>query len=48
MKECDSKFYVIEINDNPNIDAGVEDKIMKEKLYETVMETFITKIKSIK
>ena len=48
MKECESKFYVIEINDNPNIDAGVEDKIMKEKLYETVMETFINKIKSIK
>jgi glutathione synthase/RimK-type ligase-like ATP-grasp enzyme len=26
MKEVDGKFYVIEINDNPNIDAGVEVK----------------------
>lgn len=46
MKECEGKFYVIEINDNPNIDAGIEDKIMKEKLYEMVMETFISRIKS--
>jgi glutathione synthase/RimK-type ligase-like ATP-grasp enzyme len=46
MKESEGKFYVIEINDNPNIDAGVEDKILKEKLYEAVMETFINKIKS--
>jgi glutathione synthase/RimK-type ligase-like ATP-grasp enzyme len=46
MKELDGKFYVIEINDNPNIDAGVEDKILKEKLYATVMDVFLTKIKA--
>jgi glutathione synthase/RimK-type ligase-like ATP-grasp enzyme len=46
MKEVDGKFYVIEINDNPNIDAGIEDKILKEKLYATVMEVFVSKIKS--
>jgi glutathione synthase/RimK-type ligase-like ATP-grasp enzyme len=48
MKELDGKFYVIEINDNPSIDAGIEDKLPKEKLYETIMETFINKIKSVK
>jgi glutathione synthase/RimK-type ligase-like ATP-grasp enzyme len=46
MKEVDGKFYVIEINDNPNIDAGIEDKILKDKLYSTVMEVLLNKIKS--
>jgi glutathione synthase/RimK-type ligase-like ATP-grasp enzyme len=48
MKEVDGKFYVIEINDNPNIDSGMEDKILKDKLYATVMETFLNMIKSEK
>ncbi|WKZ58921.1 MAG: RimK family protein [Cyclobacteriaceae bacterium] len=45
MKEVDGKFYVIEINDNPNIDASIEDKILKDKLYSTIMEVFLNKIK---
>ena len=48
MKEVDGKFYVIEINDNPNIDSGTEDKVLKDKLYSTVMEVFLNKIKSDK
>jgi glutathione synthase/RimK-type ligase-like ATP-grasp enzyme len=48
MKEVDGKFYVIEINDNPNIDAGIEDKILKEKLYSTIMDVFLNKIKADK
>jgi len=46
MKEVDGKFYVIEINDNPNLDSGVEDKILKDKLYSTIMEVFLNKIKA--
>ncbi len=46
MKEVDGKFYVIEVNDNPNIDGGTEDKILKDKLYSTVMDVFLSKIKS--
>lgn len=45
MKEVDGRFYVIEINDNPNIDAGIEDKILKDKLYAIIMEAFLNKIK---
>jgi len=45
MKEVDDKFCVIEINDNPNIDAGIEDKILKDRLYSIIMETFLNKIK---
>jgi glutathione synthase/RimK-type ligase-like ATP-grasp enzyme len=48
MKEVNEKFYVIEINDNPNIDSGIEDKILKDKLYDTIMEVFLSKIKSEK
>lgn len=48
MKEVDGKFYVIEVNDNPNIDAGIEDKILKDKLYSTIMEALINKIKTEK
>ncbi|MBS1680312.1 MAG: RimK family protein [Bacteroidetes bacterium] len=48
MKEIDGKFYVIEINDNPNIDAGIEDKILKDKLYEIIMSVFLDKIKTSK
>jgi glutathione synthase/RimK-type ligase-like ATP-grasp enzyme len=48
MKEIDGRFYVIEINDNPNIDAGVEDKILKERLYSIIMEVFLNKIKTEK
>lgn len=45
MKEVDGKFYVIEVNDNPNIDSGIEDKILKDKLYSTIMDVFLNKIK---
>jgi glutathione synthase/RimK-type ligase-like ATP-grasp enzyme len=48
MKEVDGKYYVIEINDNPNIDAGLEDKILKDKLYNVIMEEFLNKIKAEK
>jgi glutathione synthase/RimK-type ligase-like ATP-grasp enzyme len=45
MKEVNQKYYVIEINDNPNIDAGIEDKILKDKLYSSIMDVFLKKIR---
>jgi len=48
MKEVDGKYYIIEVNDNPNIDSGVEDKILKDKLYSGIMDVFLSKIKSEK
>lgn len=45
MKEVDGKFYVIEINDNPNVDAGIEDHILKDKLYSIIMEVLLNKVK---
>ena len=40
LKEIDAKFIVVEINDNPNIDAGNEDRFLKEELYLAVMRLF--------
>ncbi|HIJ79102.1 MAG: RimK family protein [Desulfobulbaceae bacterium] len=44
IKQVDSKFYLIEINDNPNIDAGVEDKILKDELYARMMRVFAQRL----
>jgi glutathione synthase/RimK-type ligase-like ATP-grasp enzyme len=48
VKESEGKFYVIEINDNPNIDSGLEDKILKDKLYSKIMDVLLKKIKADK
>lgn len=44
LKEIDGVPYVIEINDNPSIDYGVEDKVSKKDLYETIIDEFIDRI----
>jgi len=40
IKEVAGRFYVIEVNDNPSIDGGVEDEILKDDLYLAVMQVF--------
>jgi glutathione synthase/RimK-type ligase-like ATP-grasp enzyme len=35
---------VIEVNDNPNIDAGVEDKLLGNDLYRLILQRFIEMI----
>jgi glutathione synthase/RimK-type ligase-like ATP-grasp enzyme len=37
LKEIDGKPMVIEINDNPSIEAGVEDKVLGTALYDTII-----------
>ena len=44
VKESDGKFYVIEVNDNPNLDAGFEDAILKDELYRRIMQVFLERI----
>ncbi|MBN2645120.1 MAG: GNAT family N-acetyltransferase [Desulfuromonadaceae bacterium] len=44
LKEVNGKAYVIEINDNPNIDADVEDILLKDELYLTIMRSFYQRI----
>ena len=40
VKEKDGKGYVIEVNDNPNIDRGVEDRYLGDELYHLIMAEF--------
>jgi glutathione synthase/RimK-type ligase-like ATP-grasp enzyme len=47
IKEVNGHFYVIEINDNPNIDAGIEDKAHPgNSLYENIMQHLINEIQN--
>ena len=43
IKEVKGKFYVIEINDNPNIDAGIEDRENKD-LYDQIMKLLMKRV----
>jgi glutathione synthase/RimK-type ligase-like ATP-grasp enzyme len=40
LKQTAKGVVVIEINDNPNIDHGIEDAVLKEKLYRTIDRGF--------
>jgi glutathione synthase/RimK-type ligase-like ATP-grasp enzyme len=44
IKQIGNKFYIIEVNDNPSIDTGVEDLVLKDKLYTRIMDIFLKKI----
>ena len=44
LKQNADGVYVIEVNDNPNLDAGVEDAWLKDKLYETIMAEFVRRL----
>jgi glutathione synthase/RimK-type ligase-like ATP-grasp enzyme len=35
---------VIEVNDNPNLDAGVEDRVLGEDLYRQVIGEFVERL----
>ena len=45
IKSINDKHYVIEVNDNPNIDANIEDQITGEALYRDVMNVFLQRIR---
>jgi glutathione synthase/RimK-type ligase-like ATP-grasp enzyme/ribosomal protein S18 acetylase RimI-like enzyme len=44
LKMLNGEVYVIEINDNPNIDAGIEDHVLKEELYGRIIRSLINRI----
>lgn len=48
LKQWGNKVVVIEINDNPSIEAGVEDFILKDELYAQVMKHIVQKIKHLR
>ena len=48
VKEINGEPYIIEINDNPNIDSGVEDRVLKDALYLRIMEVFLRRLEKSK
>ena len=44
LKLVGERCYVIEINDNPSIEAGNEDQVLKDALYREVMGVFMRRI----
>lgn len=45
LKELENgEVYVVEVNDNPNIDSGVEDKINTNFIYDKIIQYFIHRI----
>ncbi|MBU1020144.1 MAG: RimK family alpha-L-glutamate ligase, partial [Firmicutes bacterium] len=44
LKEKDDKVYLIEVNDNPSIDHGIEDAVYGYKIYQDIMNYLFTSI----
>jgi glutathione synthase/RimK-type ligase-like ATP-grasp enzyme len=44
LKQTDERAVVIEVNDNPSIDAGVEDAYLGEDLYRRIMDEFLRRM----
>lgn len=46
LKELPDRVVVIEVNDNPNLDADVEDACLGRRLYEALLGEFIRRIEN--
>ncbi|GAA0784027.1 RimK family protein [Marinobacterium sediminicola] len=44
LKQSGDRVVVIEVNDNPSIDSGVEDLYLKDSLYRMIMEEFLRRM----
>ena len=44
IKQVDNRYFVVEVNDNPSIEKGYEDRICKDYLYRRVMDTFYKRL----
>ena len=48
VKQSLKRFCVIEVNDNPNVDAGFEDAILGDEIYRRIMDVFLRRIEARK
>jgi len=46
LKEVNGQAIVIEVNDNPSIDHGVENAIRKNELYHDIMSVFLRRMEA--
>lgn len=48
LKAVDNRIYVMEVNDNPNIDHGVEDAALGNELYLEIMRGLLARVEERK
>ena len=48
VKQSNGHFYIIEVNDNPSIESGIEDAILRDELYNRIMAVFLARIEQRK
>lgn len=48
LKEIKGKALIVEINDNPTVESGLEDAVLKDELYERIMKVFLQRIEQRK
>ncbi|PMR69762.1 RimK family protein [Halomonas heilongjiangensis] len=46
LKQAGGRVVVIEVNDNPNVDAGIEDAVLGRALYERIMGVFLSRMEA--
>ncbi len=46
IKQTDGGFVLIEINDNPNLDIGIEDAVLKDDLYRRLLGDLVRRIEA--
>ncbi|MGJ8697276.1 MAG: RimK family protein [Verrucomicrobiaceae bacterium] len=46
IKEIGTNAIVIEVNDNPNLDADIEDKLLRRSLWDQLAKTFLSRLES--
>ena len=44
LKQAGDRVLVIEVNDNPNLDAGIEDAVLGDELYRRVLQAFTQRL----
>lgn len=44
IKEINGRYMVMEVNDNPSVDAGYEDAVYKDHIYTAIMQTFLDRL----
>lgn len=46
VKQSGDTALIIEVNDNPSIDAGIEDELIGDELYLAIMNTFLKRLEA--
>jgi len=46
VKQSGQRAFVIEVNDNPNVDSDVEDRVIGDQLYRAVMESLMRQVEA--